>query len=600
MKTNIRFFLLSCIVYANLTEAVAPYYSIRSQSVDLARQVVGVRDIEEDLKCSECRWPGYIGATVDYTQSFNPKDISHCLFDTGSCQSINVSGSGVANRGANDWLADNFGLPINYQSTLNFDPQITNVIADIQGYIRLDKWSKKCFKKIYLYVHAPLVYTKWNLHVCEDFKNAGIGYAAGYFAPGAVSASALSPSASAYLSGQFAPTIAGVTFNKLANARWAIGDCGSLTKTKFADLRMWLGYDWRNCNRYDIGFGLVVAAPTGSRPEADYLFEPIVGNGKHWELGFMAKGDFVVWENCDGTHMVTLFTQANITHLFKAKQRRTFDLIGKPMSRYMLAEQMGPNTTFLFSNPVAGSEDPATTTKPSNQFAGIYTAVANLTTLCVDVSTNVQVDWVAMATYSRCNFTWDLGYELWYRGCEKITAQCTPLIAENAWALKGDAFTFGFANETLPPITQGSAIALSATESGATINAGTNNGSGINTGVDNSQFALFGQVNTNVGAVVSVDVIDQQKTSNNPVFIKSSDIDLCGARTSGLTNKIFTHFSYYWDCECTQPFVGFGGMGEFASKRSNNCSTVCDTNNNCQRCALSQWGVWIKGGFVFG
>ena len=38
--------------------------------------------------------------------------------------------------------------------------------------------------------------------------------------------------------------------------------------------------DWSH-----FGFFGVVVVPTGNRPKAKYIFEPLVGNGRHWEVG---------------------------------------------------------------------------------------------------------------------------------------------------------------------------------------------------------------------------------------------------------------------------------------------------------------------------
>ena len=53
-------------------------------------------------------------------------------------RSINISGSAIANRGANDWLADYFGLPRDFQSTVIFKPTISNYILDFSFYAGLD------------------------------------------------------------------------------------------------------------------------------------------------------------------------------------------------------------------------------------------------------------------------------------------------------------------------------------------------------------------------------------------------------------------------------------------------------------------------------
>lgn len=587
---------------------VVPYFSPRSQSVDLARQLVGVTDIIDELTCSDKCWPGFIGTTFEFEKTFRSPDITRRLFGpslNGSCQSINISGSAVTDRGDNDWLADYFGLSPQFQSVINFNPRVTTFVGDIQGYVRLDQWL--C--GLYFYIHAPITSTKWNLHVCEDVKNDGgtTGYAEGYFAPGAIGANKLLSSFSEFVSGKDVPTLTGTdalgnsfseTFQNLQYARWAVDPCDSLTKTGLADLRMWLGYDWLNCERYSFGIGAVLAAPTGNRPHARYLFEPIVGNGHHWELGALIKGDYVLWRGCDDTHRVTLFSQANITHLFKAKQKRTFDLKGKPLSRYMLAEQLTANNSspYLYGNPQPDTEPGSTLSE--YKFAKEFAPVANLTTLCVDVSTNVQIDWATMLTYSRCNFTFDLGYELWYRGKESIKTNCdtTNLIAANTWALKGDASVFGFLNATLGNIPQGTPVALGATESLATIHQGTNSSLAnptTNPGIDKAQYALASNTNTNPvnfeGIVNSTTLALQTRTSIQSVFLSGDDIDICSAETKGFSNKVFANVSHFWDCACWRPFLGLGAMGEF--NRKNHC---CSTES-----AFSQWGVWIKGGFVF-
>src|SRR5207249_5379147 len=110
------------------------------------------------------------------------------------------------------------------------------------------------------------------------------------------------------------------------------------SKTGFAELRGEFGWNYIREN-YHVGLNIQAAAPTGSRPNARFLFENQVGNGKHWELGggFMAGYTFWCCEDIDRS--LTFTFEADVTHLFNAKQRRTFDLTGKPLSRYMLAEQ---------------------------------------------------------------------------------------------------------------------------------------------------------------------------------------------------------------------------------------------------------------------
>lgn len=609
------------------SNVVLQHLSPRSTSVNLARQFVGVLPIIEELTCSDECYPGFISATLEFDKTFNALDISHkllgpALMSNGCCQAIEVSGSAVTDRSSTALLAENFGLAPNFHSVVNIDPRVTNAVGDLQGYFRLDS----LLHGLYFYIHAPITNTKWNMHVCENIGNTGgADYAAGTFGPGTISNSNLLHSFTEYISGQGTPTLTGTTplgatftetFNALEYARWAVGPCDSRSRTGLADLRMWLGYDWLNCEKYGIGMGLVVAAPTGNKPDGRYIFDAVVGNGHFWEVGALIKGDYIFWENCDGDHSLTGFTQANFTHLFGSKQRRTFDLKDKPLSRYMLAARFQNNSSapFLYGDPTEGST--ASPTLSDYVFAGEYTPVANLTTFCVNVSNNIQIDWIAMLNYQRCNLSIDLGYELWYRGCEKVKFNCTAnAIAANSWALKGDASMFGFTDASIGTIPQGTPVPLGATESGATVFAGTNAGQTdptTNPGIDNPQYAIAS--NLNASPVLFEAVIDnttnqlQTRTSIQSVFLTGDDIDICGAQSRGLSNKIFANVcfnfnSYAWNCVCWQPFLGAGAMGEFSSSRRG-CNSDCRTSSSCnestcRNSAFSQWGIWIKGGFVF-
>lgn len=215
------------------------------------------------------------------------------------------------------------------------------------------------------------------------------------------------------------------------------------------------------------------------------------------------------------------------------------------------------------------------------------------------------------------------------------------------YAIKGDAFTFGFtegAVATLPAIGKG--IPLSATENGATIFGGTNiypetvesaTSTTVlwsqNNGIDDPQSAfnsakdplLTHQFGDNE-AVTGEATWRQVNTSNPPVLLTVKDVDFCSARTRGLTHKLFTNFGYIWkDHECITPYVGVGGEVEFAQHdncynncnnsvcASSSCNTTCNSNcgngcgnngdnnnnSNCRKVALSQWGVWVKGGVAF-
>lgn len=665
-----KFFSLAALLSTVSAYSVIPYYSIRNQGQDAARDLAGMTQHINLFDMDKTY--GTFAVTGEYTQTFKPQRIAEALFGPAACNgncdgaTVTVSGSRVANRGATDFLADYAYLPTDFQSTLKVSPRIRNAVVDLDFYLGLDEWACGLFLRI----NAPIVWTNWNLNFCETIVNSGTqsydpGYMNGFdVAPSAanggfgvgIARSNLLASASAFLKGgstgsitdvSVTPTTA-VVFDPLCYAK--VDGC-SHSKTALADLAVTLGYNFINDEDYHLGVGIRMLAPTGTRPNAKRLFEPIVGNGKHWELGADVSGHAMLWRSCDEESNLGFFVDANITHLFKARQTRTADLANNgPLSRYMLAERLTANSGATLGGIAAAAGVPAVNPAPTAPvapayiFAGEFSPVANLTTRDVKVSVGVQGDVAAQFTYTRCGFAWDLGYNFWGRSCEKVSCGCenscssssncatscsssaactTTPFAANTWALKGDAYVYGINRTT------GAAVPLSATESAATIHAGTNfAGIGVtdsatiavdrrNPGVDNAQFAYNG---TAIGATVldatfNVDTAaaDATRTSIQPVFIDAASFNFAANR--GISNKIYTNLSYNWvDCEDWVPYVGVGGFGEFGNggkcnsgcssssascPTTNSCSSSASCQSSCESAAISQWGVWAKLGVSF-
>src|SRR5438552_2960269 len=63
----------------------------------------------------------------------------------------------------------------------------------------------------------------------------------------------------------------------------------------------------------------------GTSPDRRISFGLIVGNGHHGELGLGFYGQGLLWQK-DDDKLISLFLEANFTHLFGDKQCRSFDL----------------------------------------------------------------------------------------------------------------------------------------------------------------------------------------------------------------------------------------------------------------------------------
>ena len=49
-----------------------------------------------------------------------------------------------------------------------------------------------------------------------------------------------------------------------------------------------------------------VLAPTGTKPKAEYVFEPIIGENRHVGVLTGGSGGFQIWSGCEKTLMLDL------------------------------------------------------------------------------------------------------------------------------------------------------------------------------------------------------------------------------------------------------------------------------------------------------
>lgn len=594
-------FFIYIITSAYAEQAVTPYFSIRSQGRNSARFLSGWVNQTHKLVESIA---GTLAVTPAYTRSFNQNDITRCLFGDNltNCDgelALTISGSRTINRGEKDLLADYFYLPTDFKSTATFNPRIDNFLIDFSFFLGLDEWATG----LYLWIDAPLTHTRWDLNMCEKVQSPGtFADDPGYFTGESLPRNRLLEDFTAFASGQL---IAGAEFSNTVfqQLRFAqISDETKEDKTRLADLRMAFGWDFYRTQCSYAGINFQVTAPVGNRPRGIFLFEPIVGNGHHWELGFGIDGRWGFWQQESEVCQASLILNSSISHLFKAKQKRTFDLANNgTLSRYMLVEKLDQPVT----NNLQGNGMPAT-----SQFKKEFAPLANISTLDVNVSSAIQADIVLMINISSPSFSWDLGYNFWGRSCEKVRIRPADVIVEpNTWALKGDAAMFGFAATTQE------AIPLSATQHRATIHTGLNfpadgttdndviTASKKNPTIDNPKLATATDMNGMMDVPLLFDPnvanipANQTNTSIQPIFLTENDVSVNKVQTRGISNKVFTHFSYTWPAgkDGWIPYLGIGGEAEFGQhkKQSYDGCTTCPT------CALSQWGVWLKGGFSF-
>jgi len=617
---------------------VLPFIQWRSQGRDMARKLYGTTSYavyQDDMDSVY----GTFNIDLQYDQTFRGNRLAECLFgaslvsntastttnDCNKCDDVLViSGLGSnglgTGRAATEWMAENFMLPRDFKSTISFSPKIQDVVVDFNLYVGLDRWVKGMYFRLY----GPFAWNKADLRANENVLTPGTaGYPQGYFNnDGSVPATSLFQSALNYFGGCQLPkfndqnvVVQPLKFAKFSDCNLSSSSSNNCndscnnanTKTGFAELRGEFGWNYLQ-EKYRLLLNIQAAAPTGSRPNGEYLFPAYVGNGKHWELGVGLGGAWKMWGSEDGDKSFNFIVEADITHLFNAKQTLTFDLKNKPNSRYMLAQQLGtPAGAFVLNTNTAVFGTP-------DGDGGVYAPVANFSTREAKVSFGVQADVVAMFNYTVRGFSWDLGYNFWALSSSNIclSDNCNdscPAIAAfpTDMALKGDASTFGY-------YADGSVVlGLGATESAATIFTGTNASTtaplanlGIDTVVTQAAQANPATDLFIAGGTTAAPQTVRINTSSKPIFISIDDLDLEGAEQRGLSHKVFTHFSYTWtDRDKYVPYFGGGFSGEFGGNSGRDCNTTTattTTSTDCPKslsCALSKWAVEIKGGVSF-
>ncbi|MCA9769751.1 hypothetical protein KC460_00070 [Candidatus Dependentiae bacterium] len=538
MKHTVRllcvvvFYFSFFITHANTTGPLSgkTFLQPRSVGTNAARELVGWRHY---INKKTDKWLyGAFNVTPAYSHTFRPARIAEYFF---GCDTITISGSQVTNRDTNHMLADYFGLSPTFFSTVKIKPKLKNTSIDLDLYLGCTSF--------YVRILAPINWARSNIELHEIVSNNGNSTA---FSALYMDTTSITPPVTS-----FTEAIRGnITFGDLTEGLdvCKISECAR-NEFHVADVHVAAGWNFISRETGHAGLNLRFVAPTGNRPTGEYMFEPIVGNGHHWEFGFGFTGHVMVWEY-GADRSISLYTDLNITHLFDACQRRCFDI-----SIDCCTDMCKQNVSNVASRYILVKEFDA------NNYIGKLVPLANKTTLNCNVKTGLQFDFVFMVGYTGPMFNWDFGYNGWIRTKESICI--TDKLEESTIGLKG-----------LQNVDTGAGNS-NATQSNATIN-------GNNTG--DATPGLF------VNQATLVD-------ATSPIFLKNTDLDRkSAANPRAFTHKLFAYIDYHHvthTCPWINTFfIGAGGEIEFESAHRRRFTKP---NKN----SLSQWSLWLKTGVAF-
>ncbi|MGB8367151.1 MAG: hypothetical protein WCD44_02225, partial [Candidatus Babeliales bacterium] len=435
----------------------------------------------------------------------------------------------------------------------------------------------------YYRLHVPIVHTKWDLDLKELIINQGTDFQpAGYMASERVTTFA--PNVRVALQGK-------TTFGDMREPLQYGKVFGRQTSSRVAELQAVFGWNFLQNNWYHFGINVRAAAPTGNSPSAEFLFEPIVGNGHHWELGAGLTTHAVCWEDKITNRSLAFYLDANITHLFSSKQKRSYDLKNNgPGSRYiLLSEVLSPAINLQIGMPGQAA---------ANQYQGRLLPAINKTTLDSVIDIVIQADVTIKFTYHRNGLETDIGYNFWGRSREKLKNR--NCFEGNRFAVKGDAQIYGFNNADPANVIP---VALNVTQHNATSNGGQGMGNSqfTNANADNFAQAFDGNGNPlqQLSAAVMEDgttdpgvlgiMLQNVQTSDPTILLSDSDIDERSTLLPrAISNKLFGYVNYVWDNnEYLWPSLGGGLSVEWGSPSIKSNS------------AYSKWALWLKGSLAY-
>lgn len=405
------------------------FFSIRSQYDNLPQRLSFFRNDLLDEGCNAC-WGGAAQAVIfggkstesrKIAQYFLPPTVTDC-----NCLRVAEGNQNLTGSPAAIYLDEEAGRPIDAEarnfniSTIAHDFASTVCFRPRQEFFGVALHFKGAFSRdldgllrTWWEFTFPVVRVKNTMRLHEDVLSTGGG-------------------ADGLIGLDNAPHVSNMTeaFRQLNWKYGKIDNCARLSKTGIADIELRVGWTPVNleCCRVDSYIGVLF--PTGNRPENHHVFEPIVGNNKHFGFLFGSSTQFIIWRK--GDHQVKSLLDINNRFLFANHQRRTYDLIGKPWSRYQELYQ-NRDQALLAADLLTPNRD------------NIGTSGINVLTIMSRVHPRFSFDLNGAWSYTYANccggeFMAEAGFNFYARQAEQVVPQCCDF-APAIKGFKGDGQT---------------------------------------------------------------------------------------------------------------------------------------------------------------
>jgi hypothetical protein len=377
-----------------------------------------------------------------------------------------------------DIIATNFNVITvndNFESRISFNPKMKIFGIGLNYYQRF-------FRFCWAEISAPITYVDTSVGLREDVLNDGGGAKA---TPVGVDT--------------FVTNMA-EAFKQTAWQYGKIDGTNDMDKWGIADIELKVGLQKTKDDHYYSGYiGMLI--PTGNKAKAVYIFEPIVGNNKHFGFLTGGSGGFDLWKNRKGNKKLQCSMHWHVQYLFSNTQKRSFDLCDKPWSRY-----------FALYRDFAQAEQANLAVGDAETY--LSTPGINILTRDVKVKPRFSCNINKSLEFTIKSFLAEIGYNLYLRQSEDITLK-------HDWEL-GPAIKHADGDGDLNP---------------------------------------FKQMNMNG---VNAEITYDDEATYNRWRILESDLDMTSAsHPSVISHTIYGSMGYYIKQHKNPMMVGFGGSYEF-------------------------------------
>lgn len=381
MKIHPRILALRLLITSCILCAEAPFQPYWPRERYQAQSFLFTRPIFENIVAQQALWHSIIynkqcsrchglQITPLYQNACGThKNKYYWLFD---CKTdLLFSGDdNINDLNIRDVRAEWFQLPSSFRGQMTFNPVEHQAGVCIEYHRDLGHCCEiDCLDNCWLSVELPIVYIKNDIGLTQwNMQHEGTVY----------------PS-----------TIA----QSFCNPEWKfLKVCGAKHIVQPAFLNLRLGKTYYNKDKFQLLFYLGFSLPTSTSNDGSYMFYPVAGYNGHF--GFIAGVHTqILLTRDDSPYSVCFFAALENLFLVPASQYRTFDLLCKPWSRYLLYIK-------------------------KHSLPQAFVPGVNILTRKVRVHPYTLVDFACGWRVITNHWEFELGYGIWGHGDEKIELKC--------------------------------------------------------------------------------------------------------------------------------------------------------------------------------